>query len=235
VLHAYYSIMFIRKNRNRSASVRVQIITKDHGRYRVLRTIGTSSDPDQIERFHLQAQSFLRTPNPDQGELFALHTTRDHVVENLVSSLGNAQVRTIGPELIYGTLYDRMGFNQIPEPLFRHMVIARLAYPGSKPKTVDSLHRYQSVTVSSSALYRAMDRFHDRYQAQTEHLVYAHTCKRVTVLAALFYDVTALYVEASDEDDLRKAGFSKDGEFHHPRIILGLLLGARSIGCRFPP
>lgn len=221
--------MFVRKNKNRSGSISVQIITKTQGRYRVFRTIGTSTDPDQIERFYLQAQSFLRTPNPDQAELFALHTTHDHVVENLVASLGNAQVRTIGPELIYGTLYDRMGFTQIPEPMFRHMVIARLAYPGSKLKTVDYLHRYRGVTISSSALYRTMDRFHRRYQAQTEHLVYAHTRKRVTVLTALFYDVTTLYFEASDEDDLRKTGFSKDGKFQHPQIILGLLVGERGL------
>ena len=38
-----------------------------------------------------------------------------------------------------------------------------------------------------------------------------------------FYDVTTLYFEASSEDDLRKVGFSKDGKFTEPQIILGLL------------
>ncbi|MCT7506662.1 IS1634 family transposase, partial [Aliarcobacter cryaerophilus] len=38
-----------------------------------------------------------------------------------------------------------------------------------------------------------------------------------------FYDVTTLYFEASSEDDLRKVGFSKDGKFTKPQIILGLL------------
>ena len=221
--------MFVRKNKNRSGSISVQIIAKAHGRYRVITTVGTSSDPDQIERLVLQAQSLLRNPDPGQTELFALRTPHDHVVENLVSTLGNAQVHTIGPELIYGTLFDRMGFNQIPEPLFRHMVIARLAYPGSKLKTVDYLDRYQGVTVSISALYHALDRFHYRYQAQTERIVYEHTRTRVTVLTALFYDVTTLYFEAADEDDLRKTGFSKDGKFQHPQILLGLLVGERGL------
>ena len=37
--------------------------------------------------------------------------------------------------------------------------------------------------------------------------------------------MTTLYFKASDEDDLRKAWFSKDGKHHNPQIFLGLLVG----------
>lgn len=37
--------------------------------------------------------------------------------------------------------------------------------------------------------------------------------------------MTTLYFEASDEDDLRKTGFSKDGKAQNPQIFLGLLVG----------
>ena len=37
--------------------------------------------------------------------------------------------------------------------------------------------------------------------------------------------MTTLYFEASDEDDLRKAGFSKDGKHSNPQIFIGLLVG----------
>lgn len=40
----------------------------------------------------------------------------------------------------------------------------------------------------------------------------------------MFYDVTTLYFEIEDEDDLRKTGFSKDGRHQQPQIILGLLV-----------
>jgi len=44
--------------------------------------------------------------------------------------------------------------------------------------------------------------------------------------------MTTLYFEAADEDDLRKAGFSKDGKHSNPQIILGLLVasGGNPIG-----
>jgi len=44
------------------------------------------------------------------------------------------------------------------------------------------------------------------------------------VLSVVFYDVTTLYFEASKEDDLRVAGFSKDGKHQNPQIVLGLLV-----------
>jgi transposase len=37
--------------------------------------------------------------------------------------------------------------------------------------------------------------------------------------------MTTLYFEASDEDDLRKTGFSKDGKHQCPQIYIGLLVG----------
>ena len=41
----------------------------------------------------------------------------------------------------------------------------------------------------------------------------------------VFYDMTKLYFEASDGDDLRKTGFSKDRKPHCPQIMTGLLAG----------
>jgi hypothetical protein len=36
-----------------------------------------------------------------------------------------------------------------------------------------------------------------------------------------FYAMTTLYFEASDEDDLGKTGFSKDGKHQCPQIMIG--------------
>ncbi len=40
----------------------------------------------------------------------------------------------------------------------------------------------------------------------------------------VFYDITTLYFEAADEDDLRRTDYSKDGKFDCPQILLGLLV-----------
>ena len=43
-------------------------------------------------------------------------------------------------------------------------------------------------------------------------------------IGLLFYDVTTLYFESDYGDELREAGFSKDGKHSQPQVVLGLLV-----------
>jgi transposase len=73
-----------------------------------------------------------------------------------------------------------------------------------------------------------MDRFSKHYRTKIEQASYEHTCKIIKdVPQVVFYDVTTLYFEASQEDDLRKMGFSKDGKAQNPQIVLGLLVASK--------
>lgn len=62
-----------------------------------------------------------------QSKLFVSQS--DTMIEQVFDALGNASIRTVGPEIIFGKIYDSIGFNDIKEELFRHLVIARLAFP----------------------------------------------------------------------------------------------------------
>jgi len=104
-------------------------------------------------------------------------------------------------------------------------VIARLAYPGSKLKTVDYLYRYQGITADVDQIYRFLDTLNDRYKDIVERIAFEYTKNILGTITVVFYDMTTLYFESEDEDDLRKIGFSKDGKFQNPQIMLGLLVG----------
>ncbi len=216
--------MFVRKNRNRSGSVSVQIVLKHGGTYRVVKTCGSATDPNDVARLEQAARDFLHNPS-GQRPLFATHSTDDLAIGRFAASLHNTQVHTIGPELIFGMLFDRIGFNAVEDDLFRHLTIARLAFPLSKLKTVDYLERLRGIRVSVQSLYRALDRLHTRHKAVVERIAYEHTKKTLKTISVVFYDMTTLYFEAEDEDDLRKIGYSKDGKFDCPQIMLGLLIG----------
>jgi len=56
----------------------------------------------------------------------------DTLIKSYLGSLGNNQIRVVGPEMVFGKLYERIGLNVIKEELFRHLVITRLVYPGIK-------------------------------------------------------------------------------------------------------
>lgn len=110
--------------------------------------------------------------------------------------------------------------------MFRHLVISRIAFPLSKLKTVDYLRRYQGTNLDIDAVYRFLDKLNSDLKDTVENIAFTHT-KRVLNgnISVVFYDMTTLYFEASDEDDLRKTGFSKDGKHQCPQIFIGLLVG----------
>ena len=216
--------MFIRKLNNRSGSVSVQAIEKKNGDYIVLKTFGSSKDPNEIELLLFEARAFVQNPT-GSSPLFSNLSGEDLVIKNFFNKLKNASVRTIGPELIFGTIFDRIGFNIIKEQLFRHLVITRLAYPTSKLKTVDYLYRYQGIHAHEDTVYRFLDTLNDIHKKTVEKISYEHTKKTVGTISVVFYDMTTLYFETEDEDDLRKIGFSKDGKFQCPQIMVGLLVG----------
>jgi len=58
-----------------------------------------------------------------------------------------------------------------------------------------------------------------------EKIAFEYTKGILKDITVVFYDMKTLYFESEDEDDLRKIGFSKDGKFRNPQIMLGLLVG----------
>lgn len=216
--------MFVRKLRNRSGSISIQAIQKKNGAYLVVKSFGSSKDPNEIEQFLFEARAFVENPT-DSAPLFAAPSSEDMAIRHFLKNLSNETVRTIGPELIFGAVFDRIGFGAIRDELFRHLVIARLAYPVSKLKTVDYLYRYRGIRTHESMLYRALDTLHTKHKEAVEKISYEHTKKTIGAISVVFYDMTTLYFETEDEDDLRKIGFSKDGKFQCPQIMVGLLVG----------
>lgn len=187
--------------------------------------MGAARSEKQIQILEWQARQEIERLTGVQ-ELFI--DPREVYLESFLSTLSNSDIRVVGPELIFGKIYDRIGFNQIPELLFRHLVISRLVHPGSKLKTIDYLKRYQGKLYEIDTIYRFLDKLHSKYKEQVESLAFEFT-KQVCGgrIGMVFYDMTTLYFESGDEDDLRKTGFSKDGKHQNPQIYLGLLVASK--------
>ena len=214
---------FIRKNRNRSGSYSVQIVSKKRDNYKVLKTLGSGKTEQELEFLYQRARQELEKI---EGSYTLFLNQDDAKIKSFLSDLSNSQVQVIGPELIFGKIYDAIGFNQIDSDLFRHLVITRLFHPGSKLKAIDYLQRFLGVSKDISEIYRFLDKLNDQLKEQVERIAFEHT-KRVLggTVSIVFYDMTTLHFEASDEDDLRRTGFSKVGRHRDPQIYLGLLVG----------
>ena len=214
--------MFIRQKKNKSGSVSVQIISKRDGKYKLLQTMGSATSPEGIGILMQQA-SYELSKIQSQPNLFP--SSADANIEGFLKTLSNSHIQVIGPELVFGRIYDAIGFIAIGQELFRHLVIARLAFPLSKLKTIDYLYRFQGVQININSIYRFLDKLNKELKDQVQQIAYQHTLKLLdNKITIVFYDMTTLYFEASDEDDLRKTGFSKDGKHQNPQIYLGLLV-----------
>jgi transposase len=238
--------MFVRRKPNKTGTVSVQVISKHTGKYQVMRSFGVGRTEQELVRLEEHAHHFIRLQSGFVGELFG--DEDDARLEDFLCTINNTEIQVIGPELIFGRLYDKIGYGVIQSELFRHLVISRLFNPGSKLKTIDYLGRYQGVSYPKDRIYRFLDTLCQKadnpseiplaegktdIKALIEQITFEHT-KRVLrgKISVVFYDMTTLYFEASDEDDLRKTGFSKDGKHQCPQIFLGLLTagGGNPIG-----
>lgn len=130
-----------------------------------------------------------------------------------------------GDQLILDRIFDKVGFNQIEDAVFRKLVQSRLSCPSSKAATVEYLKNHFDEDVDLSKIYRYLDKLNHTQQEKVQDISVHHTRKLLGGnIGVMFYDVTTLYFEADREDDLRKTGFSKEGRHKNPQIILGLLV-----------
>lgn len=214
--------MFVRQKKNKSGVISVQVIDKSSGRYVVYKTIGSSSDSNEI--VHLVAlakrEVLLATGQRDINFSPLQELT---FLDTFVNQIESISLK--GPELVLGQIYKDIGFDILNEDLLRHLVITRLVYPVSKLKTTDYLFKYQGEQISVDSIYRYLDKLHKSQIETVKEISYKHTCKLLgDTLTILYYDVTTLYFEAEQEDDLRKRGYNKDGKHQQPQILLGLLV-----------
>lgn len=121
--------------------------------------------------------------------------------------------------------YRRLGFEDIDDPVFADLVVARLVEPTSKLDSIRVLQQLGREPVHVNTLYNCLRRVVDR----DYRTLLATACwKQVTGaggpgVALVLYDLTTLYFEAEKEDGLRKVGMSKERRVD-PQITVGLLV-----------
>ena len=208
----------MRKKKNPSGSVSIQIVQKIGRINKVLKSVGSSNDLVEIERLYIQALQDL--PNFYGPSLF------DIPVQPSIHQICNDNIRVVGPDLIFGEIYKRIGFEIFKEPLLKHLVISRITHPGSKLRLANYLSDTRQKSISVYSIYRFLDKLNNKLKVQIEDISFAYTKSILGgQISVVFYDITTIYFEASEPDDFRIAGFSKEGKHQNPQILLGLLVG----------
>ncbi len=212
--------MFVRKKKNKSGVISIQVIDKSNGKYKVVKTIGSSSNPIEVEKLFNQGKQWIKAR---LGILELDFTNKEEQIKDFVRNI--EQLNRKGIDLLLGKIYDEVGFGELNEFILRKLVLLRLSNPSSKLRTVDLLYKYYSIDIDEHKVYRYLDKLYNEQKEQIQQISYRHTLKILNgVIHVVFYDVTTLYFQIDDEDEIRKRGFSKEGKHQNPQIVLGLLV-----------
>ena len=235
--------MFLVKKKNKSGSCSVIVVKKVGRRNVPVKTIGCATDGAGIDMLMARGERWIEE-RLFGVPLFEVNTAAAEY-DRVMAELGKSTLRLVGPELIYGTLFDRIGYSHVKtsdNDLFRALVLTRLYHPGSKLRSAEYMAQFLHKEYSVDAIYRFLDKLcvkgstaEDVRAAtdesvgvkwQVEQIAFEHTRKRMGgTVSVVFYDTSTLYFE-SQEDDVRIPGYSKDGKNENPQVVLGLLVGA---------
>lgn len=119
-------------------------------------------------------------------------------------------------------MYDWLGFDAVDDGVFRDLVIAPIVEPTGKADAARVLTDLEAEILSYRTIQRHLVKV-TPVNTVTQSLgkCFANAADRGG-LSLLLYDVTTLYFEAKNEDDLRKVCYSKERRVD-PQIVVGLL------------
>ena len=201
------------------------VVNKSRGLFKELTTIGVSKDESQIEQLYRQAENWIviHTGTRDVFKEHARAIEEEKLARYFLSNVENILLN--GPQLILNQVFRLVGFDSIDDEILKHLVIARISQPLSKSGTVEYLKSYFDEDVELHKIYRYLDKLHKTQQEKIQQISVVHTRKILGgKIGLVFYDVTTLYFETDQSDELREKGWSKDGKHSQPQVVLGLLV-----------
>ena len=203
--NVYLCTMYVRKKHNRSGSTSVVVVSKASGKYKEIKSFGSSTSEEEIHSLCDKAAAWIRSFGGQQELDFDGRKGKEvEETERFLSNIDNVLIN--GTRLLLDQVYDSIGFNRIPDEILRHLVIARVSQPRSKLATVDYLKSYYDEDVDLNHIYRYMDKLYNTQMELAQQISVEHTRKLFGgKIGLMFYDVTTLYFETAQTDVLWEA------------------------------
>ena len=220
--------MHIRKLKSRNGNLQVQVVQKIGRDNKVVKHLGTARNELEINELINLAKQFLENQRIKSGNisLFDNRYSASEMTEILSKFCIRRVLDSVTFDFFYH-FYKVLNFDQIGNKNFADLVVARIIYPVSKAKTRDFLESKLDKHYSLSSLYRIMEEIYKLdFQNQLEVKMTDFIRSFSPTISVLFFDVTTLYYESFDEDNLRKFGFSKDNKSNQPQLVVTLTVTA---------
>ena len=208
----------MRKVKTASGATAVQIARKHRGVRTIVDHIGSAHDYTQLAVLVQIAKERIMA-----GQLaFDLDALTPTAPTGVAPIVTGSRARVLWEVL--EAAYSRLGFTAaVDDETFKKLVLARVIEPTSKADTIRVLGELGLPAPGLRTIWRTLARcVAQDWRGRLATAAYAHAT-RDGQLKLVLYDVTTLYFEAEDEDELRKVGMSKERRVD-PQILVGLLV-----------
>ena len=239
---------YLRQVKTASGATAVQVVAKEHGVRRIVEHLGSAHDEAELAALmRLGRQRLLAGQQVlDLGP--ALNDDADEVGGQAPGDEPGDGGGVRRPQIVsrrsawlieaLRSAYRCLGLGEAVggDRAFEQMVAARLIEPTSKADTARVLSEIGwPAPAHRNTLYASLGRCGQRgYRESLSNALFEHVTNTGGGLALCLYDVTTLYFEVGEEDDLRRVGYSKERRVD-PQVIVGLLVDRRGfplrIGC----
>ena len=229
----------------RSVQVVESVRSADAVRQRIVRHMGIALDADEEAKLRVMADEFIARESAarlNQDSLFSVDAASvarrpgrparqtlssvAGVDEVQLGDLREVARRVEGPHEVLGHLFDYLRFDRVLDgrgtALLRDLVIARVMAPGSKRASAEQLELHYGRTHSLDSVYRLMDALHERLDVLKQIVLQATASLTGGSVQMMLFDVTTLYFESVQADELRAFGYSKDQKYHCTQVVLAL-------------
>lgn len=127
---------------------------------------------------------------------------------------------------IAGAMFDDLYGGLLDSPRaqerLRDVVLSRLVYPCSKRGTQKKLEKHFGKKHDLNMIYKMMDQLFPKIDQVKQRTFLKTKALFPEKIDLLLFDVTTLYFESVEEDELRNFGYSKDHRFNTTQVVLAL-------------
>ncbi len=214
----------VRTVKTASGATAVQVVEYFNNKRKVVFHLGSASSADDLLVLKDAALKWIDKNDP-QGSLFTLSKKQD---SSPVAVFDKCEYLGFKYQLLYDTLWSltvKFKFHLLSNSkILNDLVIARLVYPCSKVETFEFIAEFFGINHSRRDFYRALSDLLPLKDEVERKAIYVAKKYFDFSFNIVFYDLTTLYFESFETDEIRRIGFSKDNKSSNPQIMIGLLV-----------
>lgn len=206
----------------------MQVVRYHQNKRKVLHHVGSAHNEEDLKQLMIIAEEWIKDYSqqlsifPDESPNQLLHL--NHCI------FMGVKYRYFHQQIV--TILDKIGLDILPS-LLRDLVVIRIFEPASKLRSLELLNLYFGIQHNPKTFYKIAPKCIEVKKTVEQKVVNFAETNYEFSYELLFYDVTTLYFETFQEDELRKNGFSKDNKVHQPQILIALMVSKEGFPIAF--